>query len=228
MISNSDNTGATLDPRIADHIAAHEIPFLMEVVEGTEAERKGGHIARRRGRRTARSCVRRPRRQRRTRNPSATTATGATTTRTTCGSTCGRSTTRSSRSGGVLELPLIVNRKTVDPRDSSSTPVLQLESAMGAAIGSFPGASLLCVPRTRFVPVKTTDDLLVLRSDVYRLSDEMLVEPRGASCPSSSSTAASTSCSTSSSAGSRTGRRHCARPSDSSSTATSRSAPVSW
>jgi UTP--glucose-1-phosphate uridylyltransferase len=48
MISNSDNLGATLDPRIAGHISAEEIPFLMEVIEGTESERKGGHIARRR------------------------------------------------------------------------------------------------------------------------------------------------------------------------------------
>ncbi|HSO99213.1 MAG TPA: UTP--glucose-1-phosphate uridylyltransferase, partial [Solirubrobacteraceae bacterium] len=79
--------------------------------------------------------------------------------------------------GGVLELPLIVNRKTVDPRDGDSTPVIQLESAMGAAIGSFDGAELLQVPRTRFAPVKTTDDLLVLRSDAYRLSPELRVEP---------------------------------------------------
>jgi UTP--glucose-1-phosphate uridylyltransferase len=56
--------------------------------------------------------------------------------------------------------------------------VIQLESAMGAAIGSFNGAQLLCVPRTRFAPVKTTDDLLVLRSDVYTLSeDDMVVAP---------------------------------------------------
>ena len=48
---------------------------------------------------------------------------------------------------------------------------------MGAAIGSFTGAQLLRVPRTRFVPVKTTDDLLVLRSDVYTLSDEFVVAP---------------------------------------------------
>jgi UDP-N-acetylglucosamine pyrophosphorylase len=37
-------------------------------------------------------------------------------------------------------LPLIVNRKTVDPRDPDSTPAIQLESAMGAAISSIPGA----------------------------------------------------------------------------------------
>jgi len=79
--------------------------------------------------------------------------------------------------GEGLELPVIINRKTVDPRDSHSTPVLQLESAMGAAIASFAQASLLLVPRTRFAPVKTTDDLLVLRSDVYTLEDDYRVLP---------------------------------------------------
>ena len=42
---------------------------------------------------------------------------------------------------GVLGLPIIVNRKTVDPSDSDSTPVVQLETAMGAAIGVFEGAA---------------------------------------------------------------------------------------
>src|ERR1700753_1546415 len=46
MISNSDNLGSQLDHRIAAHLAREQIPFLMEVVQGTEAERKGGHIAR--------------------------------------------------------------------------------------------------------------------------------------------------------------------------------------
>ena len=70
------------------------------------------------------------------------------------------------------ELPLIVNRKTVDPRDKSSTPVLQLETAMGAAVGSIPGARAVQVPRSRFAPVKTTNDLLVVWSDAYALTDD--------------------------------------------------------
>ena len=176
MISNADNLGAMVDARIAGHLEREEIPFLMEVVEGTEADRKGGHIARRRadGQLVPRETAQTPpededsfRDYRRWRYYN----------------------TNSlwvdlrvlkdtlDRSEGVLELPLIINRKTVDPRDASSTPVIQLESAMGAAIGSFTGAQLLCVPRTRFVPVKTTDDLLVLRSDVYTLSDEFVVAP---------------------------------------------------
>jgi UTP--glucose-1-phosphate uridylyltransferase len=176
MISNSDNLGATLDPRIAGFIATEEIPFLMEVVAGTEADRKGGHIARRRddGHLVLRETAQTPSED--------------------------QESFRDFRhwryyntnnlwvdlrvlfdtleeSDGVLELPLIINRKSLDPRDPSSPAVLQLETAMGAAIGSFPGARLLCVPRRRFVPVKTTDDLLVLRSDVYTVSDDLLVEP---------------------------------------------------
>jgi UTP--glucose-1-phosphate uridylyltransferase len=67
---------------------------------------------------------------------------------------------------------MIVNRKRVDPRDSSSPGVIQLETAMGAAIGVFDGARALRVPRTRFAPVKTTNDLLALRSDAYVLTEE--------------------------------------------------------
>jgi UTP--glucose-1-phosphate uridylyltransferase len=67
---------------------------------------------------------------------------------------------------------MIVNRKTVDPTDSDSTPVIQLETAMGAAIGVFEGAQALRVSRGRFVPVKTTNDLLVVRSDAYELADD--------------------------------------------------------
>ena len=79
---------------------------------------------------------------------------------------------------------MIVNEKTVDPSDSSSPPVYQLETAMGAAIGVFEGARAMRVPRSRFVPVKKTNDLLVLRSDAYVLGDGARIElaggPRGA------------------------------------------------
>jgi UTP--glucose-1-phosphate uridylyltransferase len=176
MISNSDNLGATLDPRIAGFLADQRSPFLMEVVEGTEADRKGGHIARRRadGQLVLRETAQTPpedeesfRDYRHWRYYN---------TNNLWIDLRVLSETIEER-GGVLELPLIVNRKTVDPRDPSSPAVLQLESAMGAAIEIFPGARVLRVPRTRFAPVKTTDDLLVLRSDVYTLSEDMLVEP---------------------------------------------------
>jgi UTP--glucose-1-phosphate uridylyltransferase len=77
---------------------------------------------------------------------------------------------------GVLGLPLIVNQKTLDPSDKSTPPVYQLETAMGAAVGVFDGARPVNVPRTRFSPVKTTEDLLALRSDAYVLTDDARVE----------------------------------------------------
>jgi UTP--glucose-1-phosphate uridylyltransferase len=77
---------------------------------------------------------------------------------------------------GVLGLPMIVNRKTVDPGDKSSPKVIQLESAMGAAIGVFDGAAAIHVSRRRFAPVKTTDDLLAVRSDAYVLTPQFHVE----------------------------------------------------
>jgi UTP--glucose-1-phosphate uridylyltransferase len=176
MISNSDNLGARVEPRIAGHFASAGIPFLMEVIEGTPAERKGGHIARRRsdGRLLLREIAQTPpededsfRDYRRWRYYNTNTV----------WLDLRVLDDVLERSDGVMELPLIVNRKTVDPRDPSSTPVMQLESAMGAAISSFPGAQLLRVPRARFIPVKTTNDLLVIRSDVYALGEDMVVEP---------------------------------------------------
>jgi UTP--glucose-1-phosphate uridylyltransferase len=77
----------------------------------------------------------------------------------------------------VLGLPLIVNEKPVDPTDESSPRVYQLETAMGAAISVFEGARAIRVPRERFVPVKTTNDLLGLWSDVYVLTEDERVVP---------------------------------------------------
>ena len=176
MISNADNLGATTEPRVPGYKERNEIPYLMEVVLGTEADRKGGHIARRRadGQLVLRETAQTPpedeesfRDYRRWRYYNTNSL----------WFDLRALSDRLDETGGVLELPLIVNRKTVDPRDSSSPAVLQLESAMGAAIGSFAGAQLLLVPRTRFAPVKTTDDLLVLRSDVYTLSEDWVVAP---------------------------------------------------
>jgi UTP--glucose-1-phosphate uridylyltransferase len=176
MISNSDNLGSGVDARIAAHLTAERVPFLMEVVQGTEADRKGGHVARRRAdgqlllRETAQTSPEdqesfRDYRRWRYYNTN------------TLWVDLEVLADMLDRLGGILELPLLVNHKTVDPRDADSIQVIQLESAMGAAISSFPGAALLQVPRTRFAPVKTTDDLLVLRSDVYELSADLEVEP---------------------------------------------------
>merc|ERR1712187_1074604 len=80
------------------------------------------------------------------------------------------------KAGGALPLPVMLNDKTVDPRDKKSTKVIQLETAMGAAISCFAGATALKIPRSRFAPVKKCDDLIALRSDAYVLTEDFRIE----------------------------------------------------
>jgi UTP--glucose-1-phosphate uridylyltransferase len=174
FISNSDNLGAVLDPRILGWFAAEELPFLSESTDRTEGDRKGGHLARRRsdGGLVLRETAQTPDEDReafedvsRHRYFN-------------CNNVwvdLRALRQKLSAGDGVLGLPMIVNRKTVDPNDASSPAVVQLETAMGAAIGVFEGAGALRVPRSRFTPVKTTSDLLVVRSDAYRLGDDWTV-----------------------------------------------------
>jgi UTP--glucose-1-phosphate uridylyltransferase len=174
FLSNSDNLGAVLDPRILDWFAGEGLPFVSESTDRTESDRKGGHLARRRSdgglvlRETAQT-------------PSEDQASFEDLERHRFFNANNiwldleaLQRTLAER-GGVLGLPMIVNRKTVDPTDSSSPAVLQLETAMGAAIGVFSGAAAIRVPRTRFAPVKTTNQLLVVRSDAYSLADDWTV-----------------------------------------------------
>ncbi|WP_203568504.1 UTP--glucose-1-phosphate uridylyltransferase [Aestuariimicrobium ganziense] len=83
----------------------------------------------------------------------------------------------------VLGLPLIRNEKTVDPADKTSPKVIQIECAMGAAIEVFQGATAICVPRSRFLPVKTTNELLLVRSDCYELDEMSQLVAQGEATP---------------------------------------------
>lgn len=173
FVSNVDNLGAVLDPRVLAWLDAEEVPFAMEVVRGTPADRKGGHIARRGDRLVLRESAQVPEgdpsfgdldrwRYYNTNNLWIDL----------------RALERQlAEQDGGPPLPLIVNRKTVDPSDKSSPQVLQLEQAMGAALGAIPGARVVEVPRTRFAPVKTTDDLLVVRSDAWTLEQDGRMVP---------------------------------------------------
>jgi len=168
FVSNSDNLGAILDPRLLRYLADSGAPFLMEVTRRTAADRKGGHLAVRKadGRMLLREVAQCP----------------------DADSDAFQDIERHrffntnsiwlrldllkaqiAADAGVLPLPMIRNRKTVDPRDKNSPEVYQLETAMGAAIECFEGSLAIDVPRSRFAPVKTTADLLALRSDAYEI-----------------------------------------------------------
>jgi len=70
-----------------------------------------------------------------------------------------------------MDLEIIVNPKTTD----DGQPVIQLETAAGAAIKHFKGAHGVNVPRSRFLPVKSCSDLLLIKSDIYSLEHGQLV-----------------------------------------------------
>jgi UTP--glucose-1-phosphate uridylyltransferase len=175
FLSNSDNLGAVLDPRILAWFAAEGLPYVCEVTERTPADKKGGHIAvlKETGGLILRETAQTPDEDMEAftdvqRHPYFHVNNLWVDLRALDALLRERD--------GVVGLPMIVNEKTVDPADSSSPPVFQLETAMGAAIEVFEGAQAIRVPRSRFVPVKKTNDLLVLRSDAYVLGDGSRIE----------------------------------------------------
>lgn len=175
FVSNADNLGAVIDYPILGYFAHHELPFMMEVADRTRMDRKGGHLAQRcDGRLILRESAQCPEEDQ----------------------DAFQDITRykyfntnnlwlhlptlqqvMARQDYRLGLPMIRNRKTVDPRDVTSTPVYQLETAMGSALAVFKGAQAVRVPRSRFAPVKTTNELLLIRSDAYVLAEDFRVAP---------------------------------------------------
>ncbi len=170
FISNIDNLAAWPDPRILGYMYVHSTGFLMETARRAEADRKGGHLAHK----IDGSLVLRERAQ----CPPEDIPSFEDVSRHRFFNTNNlwvdleRLYDMLKQNGGVTELPLIVNEKTVDPQDAASPRVFQLESAAGAAVSWFADAEAIEVPRTRFAPVKTTDDLLTLRSDAVLVTDD--------------------------------------------------------
>lgn len=167
FVSNADNLGATLHPSLLRYFAESECPFMMEVTRRTLSDRKGGHLALRKSDdqlilREVAQCAEEDLAQFQDVDRHQFFNTNSLWIR------LDVLQDLVSEHGGYLPLPMIKNRKTVDPRDADSLPVYQLETAMGAAIERFAGAAAVSVPRDRFAPVKTTSDLLALRSDAYQ------------------------------------------------------------
>lgn len=170
-ISNADNLGAYPDPAMMAWFAESGAPCAVEVCRRTAADVKGGHFVVRRD--DGRLLLR----------ESAQTAPEDTAIATDAGVHRYFNTnnlwidlralrTELDRCEGVLDLPLIRNEKNVDPTDPASPRVIQIESAVAAAISIFDGARAIEVDRTRFLPVKTTNDLALIRSDVYQVGPD--------------------------------------------------------
>ena len=176
FIANSDNLGATLDDTLLGYFADHKFPFMMEVAQRTPADLKGGHLARHKnGNLVLREIAQCPEDE------------------ITAFQDIERYRYFNTNSlwvnltylqalfdqKGALYLPMIVNPKKVNPRLADSPDVFQIESAMGAAVSLFPGATAVQVGVDRFMPVKKCPELLAIRSDCYQLTDayELILSP---------------------------------------------------
>jgi UTP--glucose-1-phosphate uridylyltransferase len=169
FISNSDNLGATMDLPLLGYFAISALPFMMEVTDRTPNDRKGGHLALRLdGRLLLRELAQCPEEE------------------IDAFTDIDRYSLFNTNNIWInlkflkehldthkqIRLPLILNSKTLDPRDDTSPPVYQVETAMGSAISLFEDATVVYVPRSRFFPVKTTEDLMAVRSDCFEFSPE--------------------------------------------------------
>jgi len=175
FISNADNLGAIMNRRLLGYMVRHNLPFLMEVARRTEQDKKGGHLCRllKTNRLALREVAQCP--------------------------DCEMDSFSDIEkfrffntnsiwvdlrvlqsvfvSHRLMPLDLIINPKTLDPRDPDSPAVFQLETAMGSAISSFYNAQAVVVPRKRFAPVKTTADLLLVMSDLFLRTEHDTIVP---------------------------------------------------
>ena len=176
FISNSDNLGGTMNAALLGYFSENNLPFMMEVAERTPADVKGGHLARHKDGylvlREIAQCA----------DSELVTFQNIT-------YHCFFNTNNIWINleflkalidrGGSIHLPMILNSKTLDPRDEASPPVFQVETAMGSAISLFEGATAVQVPKSRLIPVKTCNDLLAVRSDCFIINDnsDLILNP---------------------------------------------------
>ena len=173
FISNSDNLGAVVDETILGYFVENDVPFLMEVTKRTEMDRKGGFPVRHKSGELVlwETAQCHPAEMDEYQNIE----------RFTHSSTNNiwvnleKLKVEMEKRNNNLQLTMIRNEKNVDPQDSNSPKVYQLETAMGAAISVFTGSEIIEVSRRRFSPVKSTNELLAVRSDAYILTSDFRV-----------------------------------------------------
>ena len=172
FLSNGDNLGATADPNILRYFLSEGLEFASEVTPKTRADLKGGVLYRRRGPEGEVGPIEL---LETAQVPDEHLSDFQDVNRFAYFNInnlwVNLEALRERLRRGSLELSLIVNPKEVD-----GTPVLQLETAMGAAIGRFDRTRVIIVPRRRFAPVKNCADLLVRRSDAYTLESDYRLE----------------------------------------------------
>lgn len=163
FVSNGDNLGATVDSKILDHMIESNAEYLMELTDKTRADVKGGTLINYEGQVRLLEIAQVPKehvedfksikkfKYFNTNNL-----------------WINLKAVKRLVEQNTIQAEIIPNQKTISS-GSSDINVLQLETAVGAAIRHFEGAHGLVVPRSRFLPVKTCSDLLLVKSDLFYL-----------------------------------------------------------
>lgn len=166
FVSNVDNLGAVVDLNILEHMDSTQSEFLMEVTDKTKADVKGGTLINYEGQVRLLEIAQ---------VPSDHVEDFKSVRKFKIFNTNNlwinlRAVKRVMDNDG-MDLEIIVNNKTSDAGEA----VIQLETAVGAAIKHFKNAHGINVPRSRFLPVKSCADLLLITSDLYTLEHGRLV-----------------------------------------------------
>ncbi|KAI8813524.1 UTP--glucose-1-phosphate uridylyltransferase-domain-containing protein [Cladochytrium replicatum] len=169
FVSNVDNLGATVDTKILDHFAECGAEFVMELTDKTKADVKGGTLVDYDGNVRLLEIAQVP-----SEHLDDFKSIKKFKIFNTNNLWISLPAIKRHLDTSALPMEIIVNQKTVD----SGVQVLQLETAVGAAIKHFNGAHGINVPRSRFLPVKSTSDLFLITSDLYTLLDgELAMSP---------------------------------------------------
>ncbi|KAG0498496.1 hypothetical protein HPP92_003187 [Vanilla planifolia] len=177
FVANSDNLGATVDIKILNHLISNENEYCMEVTPKTLADVKGGTLISYEGRVQLLEIAQVP-----DEHVNEFKSIEKFKIFNTNNLWVNLKAIKRLVEANALKMEIIPNPKEVD-----GIKVLQLETAAGAAIRFFDNAIGVNVPRSRFLPVKATSDLLLVQSDLYTLVDGFVVRNKARSNPANPS-----------------------------------------
>ena len=166
FISNIDNLKAIVDMSILNYVVTEGIDFLMEVTKKTRADVKGGTLINYEGTLRLLEIAQVPEYHK----------TDFTSIRkfkifNTNSVWVSLKAIKEVLEKKALDLDIIENKKKLKNGES----VIQLETALGAAIKHFANAKGMVVSRNRFLPVKTCSDLFLIQSSLFTAKHGTLV-----------------------------------------------------
>ncbi|KAL2976020.1 hypothetical protein AAZX31_14G195600 [Glycine max] len=180
FVANSDNLGAIVDLKILNHLIQNKNEYCMEVTPKTLADVKGGTLISYEGRVQLLEIAQVP--DEHVNEFKSIEKFKIFNTNNLCLTIIYRwvnlNAVKRLVEADALKMEIIPNPKEVD-----GIKVLQLETAAGAAIRFFDKAIGINVPRSRFLPVKATSDLLLVQSDLYTLEDGFVIRNKARENP---------------------------------------------